>query len=153
MTDNWNAWRYLSGQWESDPANDLSQGAVKFSFRFDPGENILIRENRSILPAVEASTENIHEDLMVVYSEGPCLKRAIYFDNEQHVIHYQANISEDNKTIVLESEATAVTPLFRFTYIRIDEDTLNAKFEIAPAGNPGQFSVYLEGKARKTGTA
>ena len=153
MTDNWDAWRYLLGQWESDPANDPSQGAGRFSFRFDLGENILIRENRSVLPAGEASTENIHEDLMIVYCEGAGSKRAIYFDNEQHVIHYKANISEDNKTIALESEATPVTAQFRFTYIRIDEDTLNARFEIAPPGNPGQFSIYLEGKARKTGTA
>ena len=97
--------------------------------------------------------ENIHEDLMIVYSEVPGSKRAIYFDNEQHVIHYQANVSEDKKTITLESLAQPVTPQFRFTYIRIDEDTLNARFEIAPPGNPEQFSIYLEGKARKTGPA
>jgi hypothetical protein len=153
MDIDWEAWKYLLGEWESDPTNDPHQGAGRFSFRFDLGENILIRENRSILPANEVSEENIHADLMIVYSEVPGAKQAIYFDNEQHVIHYKATVSADQKIITLESETSPSTPQFRFTYNKINENTLEARFEIAPPGSPGQFSIYLQGKARKTGIA
>jgi len=153
MDIDWKAWKYLVGQWVSDPTNDPNQGTGKFSFRFDLGENILIRENRSILPANEASEENLHADLMIVYSEVPGAKQAIYFDNEQHVIHYKTNVSADQKTITLESEASSSSPQFRFTYNKIDENTLEARFEIASPGSQGQFSIYLQGKARKTGIA
>jgi hypothetical protein len=153
MDNDWEAWKYLLGQWESDPSNEPDQGAGRFSFRFDLGGSILIRENRALLTVNEGSDENIHEDLMIVYSEDPGSQRAIYFDNEQHVIHYKANISADQKTITLESDASPSTPQFRFTYIKIDENTLEARFEIAPPGSQGQFVIYLHGKARKTGIA
>jgi hypothetical protein len=153
MNEEWDAWRFLLGQWESDPTNDPSQSTGRFSFRFDLGENILIRENRSISPKDEAREESVHEDLMIVYCEVPGSKQAIYFDNEKHVIHYRVNISKDEKTITLESEATSTRPQFRFSYIKIDGNTLKARFEIAPPGKPGQYSVYLEGKVRKIGMA
>jgi hypothetical protein len=153
MDIDWEAWKYLLGEWESEPTNEPNQSAGRFSFRFDLGENILIRENRSILPANEASEEYMHADLMIVYSEAAGAKQAIYFDNEQHVIHYKVSVSADQKTINLESEASASTPQFRFTYHKIDENTLEARFEIAPPGNQDQFLIYREGKARKTGTA
>jgi hypothetical protein len=50
-----------------------------------------------------------------------------------------------------ESEASPSTPQFRFTYNKINENTLEARFEIAPPGSQGQFSIYLQGKARKSG--
>jgi hypothetical protein len=52
-----------------------------------------------------------------------------------------------------ESEASSSSAHFRFTYHKIDENTLEARFEIAPPGSQGQFSIYLQGKARKTGFA
>jgi hypothetical protein len=40
-------------------------------------------------------------------------------------------------------------PQFRFTYIKTGEDSLEAKFEMAPPGAPGAFTMYLEGTAKR----
>jgi hypothetical protein len=77
------------------------------------------------------------------------MKRAIYFDNEEHVIHYEANVSPDQKTISFVSESTSSAPQFRFTYFKIGEGSMEARFEIAPPGQAGAFMVYLEGIARR----
>jgi hypothetical protein len=77
------------------------------------------------------------------------MKRAIYFDNEEHVIHYEANVSPDQKTISLVSEPAQSAPQFKFTYVKTGEKSMEARFEIAPPGAPGVFTRYLEGTARR----
>lgn len=144
MSIDWDAWKFLLGEWEGGHVSDPEQGYGRFSFNFDLDENILVRKSRTMFPATREREGYTHDDLSIIYTEFTGTKRGIYFDNEEHVIHYEVN-SPDQNTITLVSDPEPSTPQFRFTYIRKGKDTLEARFEMAPPGKPRDFSVYLHG--------
>ena len=90
-----------------------------------------------------------HEDVMIIYKnkDGNPVK-ALYFDNENHVIPYDITYS-DNR-IILVSEVNQGAPRFRLTYEKMEDKLMNIKFEMAMPGAPEDFKMYLEGKNRKT---
>ena len=149
MSNNWQAWQYLLGEWEGDHAGDPGQGTGTFSFTFDLDGNILVRKNHTVFPPTQEREGYYHDDLLIIYNEYNGEKRAIYFDNEQHVIHYTARVAQDGSTIILESDPLPGMPQFRFTYLKTGSDSLNARFEMTPPGKPGAFFTYLEGPARR----
>jgi hypothetical protein len=85
---------------------------------------------------------------MVVYKnqEGNPAK-AIYFDNESHVIRY--NITYADRKIVLTSEPNPATPRFRLVYELLEDSLVNIRFEMAMPNAPEEFKLYLEGRSRK----
>jgi len=149
MATNWDAWKFLLGEWEGGHAGDPGQGYGRFSFDLNLDENILVRRSRTIFPTTKEREGYAHDDLLIIYTEFNGAKRAIYFDNEEHTIHYEVNISPDQKIITLESDPLPSAPQFRFIYINTGNDTLEARFEVAPPGMPGAFSVYLEGTSKR----
>lgn len=149
MATNWAAWEYLVGEWEGGNEGDPSQGYGRFSFSFDLDENILVRKSQTVIPATKEREGYTHDDLLIVYSEANGTKRAIYFDNEAHTIHYEVNVSPDKRKIILESDPVPSLPQFRFTYVKTGEDSLEARFEMTPPGGPGEFFTYLEGTSRR----
>jgi len=82
-----------------------------------------------------------HTDLLYLFPEGPdqALK-AIYFDNEGHVIHYTV-ASPRPGTVVLLSEA-APGPQFRLTY-ELEGNIMTGRFQIKMPGQ-ADFGTYLE---------
>lgn len=150
MSSDWEAWKFLLGEWEGENSNDPEQGKGLFSFSFELDENILVRRNRTTFPDMHERQGYTHADLLIIYTEFNGMKRAIYFDNEQHVIHYEVKVAPEQNKIILESDPVPSMPQFRFTYIGRGENSLEAKFEMAPPGAAGEYSVYLEGKARRT---
>ncbi len=147
--DDWGALRYLVGNWVGEGGGGPGQGAGSFSFEPDVQGKVLVRRNHSEYPATKNRQAFAHDDLMIVYresdesSEGAL--RAIFFDNEQHVIHYNVTMFGDR--IVLTSEAARRTPRYRFTYTRVSADALRIKFEIAPPGK--DFVTYIEAGAKR----
>ena len=149
MAIDWEAWKILLREWEGGHEADPDQGYGRFSIGFDLDENILVSKSRTVFPATKERAGYAHDDLLIIYSEFSRTKRAIYFDNEQHTIHYEVSISSDQKMITLESDPLPSTPQFRFTYIKTGKDTINARFEMAPPGMPGALSLYLEGTSKR----
>ncbi len=149
MALDWEAWKFLLGEWEGGHTGDPGAGTGTFSFAFDLDENILVRKSRTVFPPTKERAGYAHDDLIIVYCELTGEKRAIYFDNEQHIIHYAARVSADQNTITLESDPLPAQPQFRFTYTRLGEDQVDARFEMTPPGQPGAFFTYLEGTARR----
>jgi hypothetical protein len=86
----------------------------------------------------------------VVYKESDgAPPRAIYFDNEGHVINYSITIFPDQKTIEFVSDVLPSNPRYRLTYVKTGSDTLTLRFEIAPPGKPDSFSTYIQAKAKR----
>ena len=111
----------------------------------------MMRKNRADYPATKDRPAFSHEDLMVIYLEpgGAGTRRAIYFDNEGHVIEYAAEFSAERKTFTFLSGAVPSSPRYRLTYTKEGTDRVSIKFEIAPPGKPDGFSTYVEAVAHR----
>lgn len=149
MAIDWEAWKFLLGEWEGGHEGDPGQGYGRFSFSLELDQNILVRRSRTVFPTTPERQGYTHDDLLIIYTEFSGLKRAIYFDNEEHTIHYEVSLSPDQNSIILESDPIPSSPQFRFTYIKTGDDTLDARFEMTPPGQPGAWFVYLEGSSRR----
>ena len=114
----WKSIEFLLGNWTAN----TGQGSGDFSFELDINKQIVTRRNfAAYTSGKEAGTR--HDDLMVIYSEdaGKSLK-AIYFDSEGHVIHYDVRSPAPN-VAVFESSG------YRLTY-RLEGKALTGKFEV-----------------------
>ncbi len=147
--DAWASWQFLVGEWAGEGGGEPGRGTGAFSFHFDLQGKVLVRRNRADYLATKDRPAYSHEDLMVVYMEPGGAARAIYFDNEGHVIHYTAAFSEEDRSLTFLSGALPAAPRFRLTYTKKDKDGLAIKFEIAPPGKPDAFSIYLQADARR----
>jgi len=149
-TNGWAAFQYLVGDWVGEGEGQPGQGAGGFSFYPDLQNRILVRKNHASYPPTKDRPGFSHDDLMVVYRESDnAPPKAVYFDNEGHVIHYSVDVSPDRKRIEFVSEALPSSPRYRLTYVMTGDNRLALKFEIAPPGKPDSFSTYIEAKAKR----
>ncbi|PYT07581.1 MAG: hypothetical protein DMF60_06790 [Acidobacteria bacterium] len=149
-TANWDAFHFLLGDWVGEGADAPGEAAGGFSFSFDLEGKVLVRRNRADYPATKNRPAFSHTDLMVIYHEpdGQTV-RAIYFDNEGHVIHYGVSMAQDQTALTFLSDPSPSAPRFRFTYNKAKNDRMTFRFDIAPPGKPEAFSKYLEGSLRR----
>ena len=145
----WEKWQYMMGAWFGEGSGQPGSGSGSYTLKPKLGGCILERKGVADIPAAEGRPAVHHEDVMFVYknSEGNPVK-AIYFDNENHVIPYDITYV-DNK-IILVSEANGSMPRFRLTYEKLEDKQMNIRFEMAMPDAPDEFKMYLEGKNRKT---
>ena len=142
-------WRLLLGGWAGEGPTGAASGNC--SFRFELGEHIILRSNHAELPASGARQAGAHDDFMVIYpGSGEDQARAMYWDNEGHVIEYSAAWAADGNTLTFVSKA-GPGPQFRLIYKKVDADTLTVSFEMAPPGQAGAFKPYTSGRIRRTG--
>ncbi len=147
---NWDAWRFLVGDWVAEGSGEPGKGSGQLSFAFDLQEKVLVRKNHAEYPATAERPALTHEDLMVIYRDASGKRlRASYFDNEGHVIHYKPRFSPDGKTLTFLSDPSPSAPRFRLTYTKGEDETLGIKFEMSAPGKEDAFQTYLEGKARR----
>lgn len=143
---DWDKWTWLLGEWTGEGSGEPGQGTGIFSFSFDLDSNILVRKSHSEYPAASGNQKIVHDDLMIVYPDAIDEKtRAVYFDNERHTIFYTVTFSPDN--IIMTSDRTGNSPVFRLVYTRLDEKIVNTRFEISQDGI--KFVAYVEGKSKK----
>jgi hypothetical protein len=84
---------------------------------------------------------------MIIYPEpGTATLRAVYFDNEGHVINYAVSFPGEKAAVFL-SESGTRAPGFRMEYALKPDGTLSNVFSIAPPG--GGFKVYAQGTLKK----
>ena len=79
------------GEWIGVGSGKPGEGAGGFALHLDLQNTILVRTNYSEFPAIKEKPAYRHDDLMIVYQSGDGSMRGIYFDNEQHVIHYDVD--------------------------------------------------------------
>ena len=146
---NWQSFRFLLGQWIGEGTGAPGEGTGGFSFELDLQEKVIVRKNHADYPATKDKPAFSHTDLMVIYREVDDSIKAIYFDNEGHVIHYSVSLSKDQITLTFISDPSPAAPRFRFIYTRVTDDRLKLEFDIAPPGKPEAFSKYIEGSAHR----
>ncbi len=146
--DSWVKWKHLCGSWIGAENGQPGQGTGAFTFQSDLDSNILVRKSSTTFPASKSRPAFTHNDLLIVYrdtSGNPA--KAIYFDNENHVLNY--NITYNDSSIVMTSEILPNLSQFRLSYVTLSSKKVNVKFEIALPPDHSKFMIYLEGKALK----
>jgi hypothetical protein len=146
--DNWNAWKFIIGEWIGEGSGSPGEATGSSIFSFDLQNTVIIRKSFADYPAANNRLAFNHDDLMIIYQESKSTK-AIYFDNEGHVINYEVTLSQDGNSIIFVSDINLSTPRFRFTYSKIENNRMKFIFDFAPPGKPEEFSKYLEGTVRK----
>jgi hypothetical protein len=154
-SDALGALSFLAGEWEGVGGGGPGQGTGIFSFQRDLQQRVLVRHNHSAYPAAAGRPAAVHDDLMVVYTEGePAKLRAIYFDSEGHVIHYAVQLAgsaapAETRSVVFVSDVEPTSPRYRLTYRMTGADAVEIRFEIAPPGKPEGFVPYIAASARR----
>jgi hypothetical protein len=145
---NWDAFKFLMGEWLGEGTGAPGEATGGFTFSLDLQNTVLVRKNYANYPATKDRPAFAHNDLMVVYQEGG-KTRAIYFDNEQHVINYSVTLSSDSNSVVFVSDVIPSAPRFRLTNTKAGTDKITITFEMAPPGKPESFTRYIEATARR----
>jgi hypothetical protein len=144
----WAPLGFLLGDWTGEGGGNPGQGTGGFSFQADVQGKIMVRKNFAQYPASKERPAFRHEDLMIVYQDPADQRvRAIYFDNEEHIIRYTVEGFAD--TVRFVSDILPSSPRYRLTYAKNGADALSVTFEIAPGGKPDAFTAYLQASARR----
>ncbi len=142
LAAGWEPLAFLAGDWEG--AGTGAPGASKGAFSFAPQ----VQGNGLLRRSTNDSPSGHHEDVMLVYRNPDGAFRALYVDNERHVIQYAVKATAEPKGAVFLSDEVAGMPRFRLTYKLRPDGTVAITFELAPPGSPA-FKTYTEGVAKK----
>ena len=140
LAEGWAPLSFLLGEWDGLGPGGVPSG--RFSLEPQAGGHALLRRNTADVQGGH------HEDVMLIYRAPGQGIRAVYVDNEDHVIQYSVTTADDPKSAVFLSDETAGAPRFRLTYRMKPDGTVAITFDIAPPGAK-EFKTYLEGSARK----
>ncbi len=149
--DPWAGLRFLVGTWEAKTTggNAHAQGTGSYTFRLELRDHVLARHSHYASCKGPEDFNCEHGDLLYIYPDGRGQAlRAIYFDNEGHVIHYAVSAPRPGRVELL-SDGSQPGPQFRLTY-ELNGDVMAGKFQMRMPGQ-GEFATYLEWSGGKQG--
>lgn len=140
--DPWKPLSFLEGTWIAKAQGGGGVSASgRYTFRRELDGHIFARHSTNDPGCKGPADYNCrHGDLLYVYPEGSALK-AIYFDNEGHVIHYDVSTPDATSAVFL-SEPTQSGPRFRLTY-ELKDSVMSGRFEIQMPGQTA-WRPYLQ---------
>jgi hypothetical protein len=93
-----------------------------------------------------ASFDCEHGDLLYIFEDAPGGPlKAIYFDNEGHVLHYAISTPTPTTAIFLTEPGPG--PRFRLVY-ELKDGVMSGKFQMQPPGQT-EWRSYLEWSGKK----
>jgi len=118
-------------------------GSTTFSHDLD--EKIIIRRSRAeFAPGPGTEQGPVHEDLLIIYRQpGESQFRAIYFDNEGHVIRSSVSLPARQPAVVFESEASGRSPTARLVYEAAQDGSILVEFFVTAPG--GELTSHVKG--------
>ena len=147
--DPWKALAFLEGSWDAhtQAGSAGAQGNGMYTFKPELRNHVLVRSSESYAACKgPASFDCEHNDVLYVYQETKNQPlKAIYFDNEGHVIHYDVS-TPDAKTAVFLSAASS-GPQFRLVY-ELKNAVMSGKFQVRMPGQ-AEWKSYLEWSGAK----
>jgi hypothetical protein len=149
LAQDWGPLQFLLGTWTTDQPSTGARalGTGSFSFSPDLQGKVLVRKSFAEYPPENGKPAYRHDDLMIVYRDGDSHLRAMYFDNEDHVIEYSVQPSAHG--VVFESQGSSVASRYRLTYTATGADHAKLKFEIALPEK--DFTTYIEASVHREG--
>lgn len=147
--EQWSALSFLEGTWDAKTQGGAANANAigTYTFKRELGGHILARHSSAAGCKGPADFNCDHSDLLYVYQAiaGKPLK-AIYFDNEGHVILYTVTTPTPTSVVFL-SDGSAPGPRFRLVY-ELKEGLMSGKFEMQMPGKT-DWASYLEWSGRK----
>jgi hypothetical protein len=143
-TDGWKSLSFLEGTWEAKTGGGSGvTSAGTYSFRPELGGHILARHSATAGGCKGPATFDCeHGDVLYIYRDGPGQPlKAIYFDNEGHVIHYDVSTPTATSAIFL-SDGSQPGPQFRLVY-ELKDAIMSGKFQVKMPGQT-EWKSYLE---------
>jgi hypothetical protein len=134
---------FLEGTWDAKVQNNAT---VKESGRYSFGRELdghVFARHGTTDPNCKAPAnfDCAHSDLLYVFSDGPDSSlKAIYFDNEGHVIHYAVTMPTPNSVVFLSAPGQG--PQFRLSY-ELASGVMTGKFQMLMPGQ-SEWRTYLE---------
>jgi hypothetical protein len=147
--DPWKALAFLEGTWDAHVQTGSAGAQGKGTYTFTPElkHHVLVRRSDSAACKGPASFNCEHSDVLYVYQESDNQPlKAIYFDNEGHVIHYDVS-TPDSTTAMFLSEASRPGPQFRLVY-ELNDAVMWGKFQMRMPGQV-EWKSYLEWSGAK----
>ena len=147
--DIWEPLRFLIGTWEAKTKGG-SAGAVgsgTYTFQLELKAHVLARRSSGADCRGPADFNCEHSDFLYIYRDAPGKPfRAILFDNEGHVIHYDISVPNPATAVFLSDPAYA-GPQYRLSY-NLKDGIMAGKFEMRMPGRT-EFTPYLEWSGTK----
>jgi len=141
---------FLEGEWSATtPASGANAAHVigSYTFRRELAGHLLVRHSSSASCKGPTDFDCEHGDLLFIYLEGPAqAMRAIYFDNEGHVIHYGVSTPTPTSVVFLSDPAVPGRQ-FRLAY-ELKDRLMSGKFQMHVPGS-GDWQSYLEWSGTK----
>ena len=146
--DQWKSISFLEGPWI---ATAQGAGGVatsgRYTFTQELGHHIMARHSTSDPNCKGPATFDCeHGDLLYIFQDAPAQPlKAIYFDNEGHVIHYTVSTPDPMTAIFLSDPVPATSgpgPRFRLVY-RLSGAVMSGKFQMQMPGQE-DWKSYLE---------
>lgn len=138
--------QFLVGEWQgqgSGKSGDSTAGG--FTFDYDVQKHVLVRKNFAEYAARNERGAQRHDDLMVIYPENGALK-AMYWDNEGHVIRYLVTTPAPGLVVYTSEEGAGAR--FRLSNKLEADGSMSIAFDIRGPGDKG-FKRYIDAKATK----
>jgi hypothetical protein len=144
--DRWQALSFLQGTWSASTATAGSSGANlsgTYTFQLELKNHVLARHTAGIEGCKgPVALDCDHGDLLYIYQDAPGQPvRAIYFDSEGHVIHYEVS-TPSMRTAIFLSDPSQSGPQYRLVY-ELHGATMSGKFQIRMPGQ-SDWKSYLE---------
>jgi hypothetical protein len=142
-TNQWTTLSFLKGTWDAKAAGSSGAAAAgSYTFRLELRGHIMARHGDLSQCKGPVDFDCSHGDLLYIYRDYPAQPlKAIYFDNEGHVIHYEVSTPSPTSATLL-SDSSQPGPQFRLTY-ELKEQVMYGKFQMRMPGQQ-DWKTYLE---------
>lgn len=142
--DPWSALNFLKGTWRAKTLGGAAGAAVTggYTFAMELKGHVLARHTSSAKCKGPADFDCEHSDLLYIYQDAPGKPvKAIYFDNEGHVIHYEVSTPAPTRAVFV-SDASLPGPRFRLAY-ELKGAVMFGRFETLMPGET-EWKSYLD---------
>jgi hypothetical protein len=149
--DPWKALSFLEGTWDARAQSGSAGAQVSgtYTFKAELKHHVLARHSEPADCKGPEAFDCKHSDLLYIYREadgqGQPL-RAIYLDNEGHVIHYAVSTPEATTALFI-SEPSPSGPQFQMVY-QLKDAVMSGKFQMRMPGQ-SDWKSYLEWSGAK----
>lgn len=141
----WKAFQFLFGTWSGDGLGPGGKGPGTLTVEPDLDGTILRAVNSQSFSGNEKQPPFTYRGMIILSSPT----RALFVDNEGHVLHYIVRATSNKVVFTGEREAVPVAPRFRFSYTLLKDGKLDCSFDIAPMDTPDKFTIHVSGTASR----